>query len=288
MSSEEDEHRRLEELLMVTKTTKEVSNKLMKKGHNLVEAGQSARELATAIENLAKISPDGFFKQPLFASLAGGLKEFNTVAETEFGTVAHDKRLILLAQANVSSVAISTSAAALDYPSLRGPADAQPPEFKAFSDLLHRAADTSVVKQQTEYFGLDARRGEIRSPLQLLEAAEGALKRPFSDEGYAIAVLVPLREAIQQAVDELLKKRPSLGRTGGLAKKISAIGQHFGNAAISSDHIERIATSAHTLINRLSGAKDHEMGREQIADLFDQGISLLQSIFAMIDPRKLP
>ena len=281
MSNQENEQLRLEELLSLTKTTKEVSDKLMDKGRNLVEAGQSARELAIAFEGVATSSPDGFFNEKFVTSIASGFKEFNSVANSQIQAVALDKKLVQLAQGNLSSVAITTSAAA----SLSGAG--LPREWKAITELLHRTTDVGAVKRQMSDFGLAVPRGDICSSLQLFEAAEGALKRPFSDEGYATAVLVPLRESVQRAVDELLKRRAHVEKTGGWETKVVSIGQQLRKTEVSDDQLARIAASTHTLIDHLSAAKDHQMSREEISDLFDQGVSLLQSIFAMIDVEKL-
>jgi len=161
------------------------------------------------------------------------------------------------------------------------------PEFKAMEILLHRSVDVTKVKEAMRALALDVGHGPIRSPLQLLQSAEDALRRPFADEGYATAVLVPLRESIQGCVDELLKKRPTTEKTGSCSSKVASIARHCGKIALSPDHVDRVAATTHALINELSAAKDRQMDRDRIVSLFDQGVSLLQDLVSLIDAAKL-
>lgn len=285
MTYPDDEHKRLEELQEAIAVTKVVAPKLIEKGRNLTEAGQSALDWASALEVVAKNSPDGFFKASIFDPVSRGIGEFNSVATSQYDAITADKKLMLLAHANASTIAVSTSAAALD--AIQMVKVAAIPELKPLFTLLHRTADANAVKLSMKSLGLDMPLGQTRSPLQLLEAAETALRRPFADEGYATAVLVPLREAIQNVIDELLKRRVLTEKTGGWKSKVLSIGHTLGSAAISAGFVERIATTTHTLVDQLSGGKDRDMSREHIFALFDQGVSLLQDIFAMIEQEKL-
>lgn len=150
-----------------------------------------------------------------------------------------------------------------------------------------RSADVNGVVKSMRVLDLDIAHGGAHSPVELLRNAEEAFNRPFADEGYASAVLLPIRESIQGTIGELLKRRPTTEKTGSLANKVTSIARHCGKMGISSDHVDRVAATTHALINELSGAKDQRMNRERIAALFSQGISLLQDIVSLIDIKKL-
>lgn len=283
MTNPDDEDKK-QELLRALAETKEIAPKLMEKGRNFTEAGQNGLDWANRLESFAAKAPDGFFRSPMFTNVASGFREFNAIARQQYGQITADERLIGIVHANMTTTAVTTSATAITPFS---PETLVIPEFKAMEFLLHRSVDVNKIKEAMRALRLDMEHGSIRSPLQLLQTAEDALRRPFADEGYATAVLVPLRQSIQGSIDELLKKRPANEKTSGWSSKVASIARHCGKIAFSSDHVDRVGATTHTLINNLSAAKDRKMDRDQIASLFDQGISLLQDIVSLIDVEKL-
>jgi hypothetical protein len=213
-----------------------------------------------------------------------GFREFNSVAREQSDLITTDEILIRLSRQITTSATISSTAAATTY---FGPKAVASPELKSLQTLLHQTVDVDSVVKSMKLVGLDIARGLKRTPVQLLQTAQQAFKRPFASEGYAVAVLVPLRESIQGSINELLKKRPTNEKTGSWKKKIMSIGQHCGKSDVSSNQIERVAAIAHALIDELSGAKDRNMTRERIAGLPDQGVALLQDFLSLIDRNKL-
>jgi hypothetical protein len=283
MTNPDDEDKK-QELLRALAETKEIAPKLMEKGRNLTEAGQNALDWATRLEDFAAKAPGGFFRSPMFTNVASGFREFNSVALQQYGQITGDERLIGIVHATMTTTAVTTSATAMmSFP----PETLVMPQFKAIEILLHRSVDVTKVKEAMRALALDVGHGGIRSPVQLLQTAEDALRRPFADEGYATAVLVPLRESIQGSIEELLKKRPTTEKTGSWSNKVTSIARHCGKTPLSSDHVDRIAATTHALIDELSAAKDRHMDRDRIASLFDQGVSLLQDIVSLIDAERL-
>lgn len=278
MMNSDDEHRK-QELLNALADTKQIAPKLIEKGRNLTEAGQSAIDLASNLEKLAEKPPPGFFSNPIFTNVSSGFREFNSLALQQYGTITVDERLLQVFHSTATSTAVLTSVTTF-------PKAETIPELKSLEMLLHRTVDVTKIKESMQALGLGIKHGSTRSPLQLLQTAEEALRRPFADEGYATAVLVPLRESIQGTIEELLKKQPTTEKTGGWTKKVTSLARQCGKIAMSSDYIERVAATTHTLINELSAAKDRNMSRERIAHLFDQGVSLLQDIASLIDSEK--
>jgi hypothetical protein len=284
MTHSNDEHKKREGLLGEAAEAKRNSPKLIEKGRNLTEAGQSAHDSATAFEELARKAPDGFFSGPNFDHVLSGFREFNSMAREQSDLITTDEILIRLSRQITTSATISSTAAAT---TCFGPKAVASPELKSLEMLLHRTIDVDSVVKLMKLVGLDIGRGSKRTPVQLLQTAQQAFKRPFASEGYAVAVLVPLRESIQGSINELLKKRPTTEKTGRWKKKITSIGQHCGKSDVSSNQIERVAAITHALIDELSGAKDRNMTRERIAGLLDQGVALLQDFLSLIDRTKL-
>lgn len=279
-----DDEREKQELLRALAETKQIAPKLIEKGRNLTEAGQSALDWASNLEKLTEKSPSGFFRNPIFANVSSGFREFNSVAVEQYGKITADETLMQIFHSTATSTAVSTSATA--FISFGAKAEAIP-ELKALEMLLHRSVDVTMVKESMQLLGLDIAHGSTRNPLQLLQTAEEALRRPFANEGYATSVLVPLRESIQGAIDELLKRRPATEKAGSWTNKVRSIARHCGNIAISSEYVDRVAATTHTLIDELSAAKDRSMSRDRITTLFDQGVSLLQDIASLVDREKL-
>ncbi|TKS57999.1 MAG: hypothetical protein EWM72_03311 [Nitrospira sp.] len=282
--SKSDAEREKQELLRALAETKEIAPQLIEKGRNLTEAGQSALDLASIVESVASKAPAEFFRHPTFANVSSGFREFNSVAQTQYGQITEDVRLLGILHSTTTTTSVTTFAVA--FASFGSTTDAMP-ELKSMEMLLHRSVDVAKVRESMKTLGLDATHGDIRSPVMLLCTAEEALRRPFANEGYATAVLVPLRESIQGCVDELLKLRPTVEKAGGWADKVASIARHCGKIANSPDHVDRVAATTYTLINELSAAKDRQMNRDRIVALFDQGVSVLEDIVFLVDRDRL-
>jgi hypothetical protein len=281
----EEEQLRMEELLRAARETKSVAPQLVKKARNLTEASQRAIDTATAVEDLAKNAPDGFFADPRFDVVIRGLREFNSAASTQTRRITADKSLLLFAQGNMTSTAVVSGYTALNFPvTAMAPAE---PQLRALGLLIQRSSDVEAIRGAMTELGLHTPHGANQSAVQLLSSAEEALKRPHSDKGYAHAVLFPLREAIDETVAELLKRRKTPSKAKGWTAKIVSIGEELGNAAASQTYIARVAETASVLFDSLSGSKKLEMGREDIVGLFNQGLAVLRDICSLVDPKKL-
>ena len=126
--------------------------------------------------------------------------------------------------------------------------------------------------------GLHVEHGATLTPLQHLQSADAAFKRPPADQDDAHAVLLPLRHAIQGTIEELLKARPYPEKASSWVDKVKSVGRHLGRAATPPIQIQMVATTTHTLIDRLSAAKDRVMSREMISALFDESIFCFETL----------
>lgn len=280
-----DDERKKQELLRIVAETKEIAPKLIEKGWNLTEAAQSALDWANVIENLAAEAPTDFLLYPIFTHVSTGFREFNSAALKQHGQITEDENLTRIVHATATTVSVASTSVAFVFGGAK--AEETIPKLKPMRELLSRTVDTIRVQESMKIIGLDAAHGGKHSPVELLRIADEAFKRPFTNEGYESSVLLSLRESIQGAIDELLKRRPTTEKTASWRKKVTSIARCCGKIGMSFDFVDQVAATTDTLINELSGAKNRRMSRQDIATLFNEGVSLLRDIVSLIDPAKL-
>jgi hypothetical protein len=263
---------------------KQNAERVIQTGRAWTEAGQQMLDLANAVEKVVIYPvPEMIGDAIFFKHTIGGLREFNILAEgTRFKNATElGHRLSTLSSTSVTSAAVSSSLFAWEVPD-------KYPQVRPLVALQRRSADSSVTKQLLQEFGLDTNAGQDRSAHGLLVSAEDALKAPSSADGYEASVLIPLRESINRAVDELLKRRKSQREIkGGLKGKITELAEQCGRDGSSPEDVARVADTTHLLNDRLSGAKKRTMTREEIGDLFAQGVGVLKDILTLVDRAKL-
>jgi len=285
MTDAEDEQRKLEEISEVVRETKRIAPKLIEKGRNLTEAGQIALDWADGLETLTKSAPDGFFGAPIYEDLLRASRTFNNMAEQQYRRITDDGHLISVIVSNVTTTAVSTSMSSEEYV---GQNAAEMPGMRPLVTLVKRISSASAVAQSMRALGLDTVHPGNLSAVHCLLSAEEALKRPFTDERYVTAVLLPLRESIEATVAELVRRRPTQEKiSGGWKEKIRSIAHHCGHSSLPPEQVELVAVTTHTLVDELSGGKRQQMPRDRIGEKFDQGVSLLRDIVALVDPTKL-
>jgi hypothetical protein len=105
------------------------------------------------------------------------------------------------------------------------------------------------------------------------------------DLDQAIGCLIPLREAIQESVGELLRRRPVQGKVG--QDKIINIGSHLGYDNLPPNTFTNLDNQYGPLIDGLSSAKGHDLSREKINELLWKGTLFLETLLSAIDPAKI-
>jgi hypothetical protein len=151
------------------------------------------------------------------------------------------------------------------------------------NEAMERSPLADTALSSLRRLGLDRRAGDARSPLELLEDAKAALDRPSRPDGSPASVLILLRECILAAVAEMLRRRPVQEPTRGTRDKLTSLGQHCARQGLKTDHFERLATNMDSVVNELSGAKQAQMSRQWVSELFNQGLTLLNALLESID-----
>lgn len=149
--------------------------------------------------------------------------------------------------------------------------------------ILERSPLVEEVKRSMCRLGLDKRGGNSRTPLELLEEAQGALDRPVIQGGGPTTVLIPLRECIDAVITELVRRRPKQEPVKGWSGKVVSVGRHCAHPGLKLDHFDRIGADVEILMNQLSGAKQTSMNREELNRFFHRGTLFLKALMDSID-----
>jgi hypothetical protein len=133
---------------------------------------------------------------------------------------------------------------------------------------------------------LDHRAADRKCPVDLLIEAREAMERPATDDSVT-SILIPLRESIEAAITELVRRRPQQEEAKKTQAKVISIGAHCGKTGLSAVHFEQKGEEAAMLLNRLSGAKQAGLDRVRLTALYQEGLLLLAALLESVDGSKL-
>jgi hypothetical protein len=159
--------------------------------------------------------------------------------------------------------------------------------IERFDRLLDRNLLIPEVKSLLRKFGLDARAGSDRSPLELFEDAVAALEAPNTPDDSPSSITLPVRHCIDDSIERLLKRQQVQARQKGRPSKISFIGQHSGKNGLTVDHFERLGFDVETLNDDLSDTKSAALPRYDAIKLFERGALFIKSLLSSVDESKL-
>jgi hypothetical protein len=132
-----------------------------------------------------------------------------------------------------------------------------PADVEAAKRRLHQTLERFPLAEQAQSLmqrlGLDRRSGSRRAPLELLAEARGALEVPAFTHGALTSVLIPLRECIEAAIAELLRRRPTQEPAGKAQEKLRSIGRQCHRDGLDAAYFERLALESEALLDDLSG-----------------------------------
>ncbi len=120
---------------------------------------------------------------------------------------------------------------------------------------LDRTPLLDEARSSMQRLGLDSRGGGLRAPIDLLDEAGGALEQPVVPGGRATSVLIPLRECIEAALSELLRRRSLQEPASKVVGKVTSIGRQCARVDLPPGHFERLGTDGDVLLNDLSSTK---------------------------------
>lgn len=165
----------------------------------------------------------------------------------------------------------------------------------AFRDAWNRYAEVSsrpTVKAEVvsflKSFGLDVLAPSKNSSLDLFQTAHQAYETPISQSNPVITSLIPMREAVETAIDELLRYRPQQEATGSSYRaKIKSIGSQLCKDMISDVVVQEWADQWHDISDKdLSASKRYRMTREEWSRRLNRATLLFHSFLSGLDPNK--
>jgi hypothetical protein len=177
-----------------------------------------------------------------------------------------------------------------------------PQEFKPkFSDaaqeynsLIDRAANRHEAVDLFRSLGLDKSFHGRRSALEQFEVAYDAMEKPVTGAtDPAQTSLLPIREAIETALDHLLYLRPNRVNIGDVEgknkdwRKIIAISADLKKGNIPDQIVQSWARDWSNLKDDLSYAKIDPLDRSEWARLLNKATLFVISFFSGLDPEKL-
>jgi len=282
----EDDRRKA--LLREIQAARNAADRVLYAGHKVVRAGQDARDLAGVAEGFFRALPDD-------SALRPGIWD-NQLAQ--WGAL-HDKmrsyvvsfHLPEIVASGTTLTTFSTTTVMFNPDLISSLPDDVRPTVRAAVARLHDLIDREdwVPKTRAEFarLGLSASAKCDTDPLRLLAEAQDALLQPSSPETSPSGVLIPMREAIEQAITWLLPQRPRQEPAPTWREKIRSIGRQAGRATVLVDEFDRLAADATKLIDALSGAKQRAYSRDDVHMLFKQALIFLLAFLRALDEKKL-
>jgi hypothetical protein len=152
--------------------------------------------------------------------------------------------------------------------------------------VINRPPHRKEVHDLVKEFGLDKAMPRQKSVLQQFETAWAAYDRPVTSDSPINTSLLPIREAIESTISELLRHRPKQESTKNLKEKIISIGNQLARDGILTDSIQGWASKWQDLQNKLSGSKNEDLSRSEWHKLLLEATLFLKELLLGLDISK--
>ncbi len=275
-----------EELLRLLEGVGPQAQKLEFIGQEIVQFAWFSRDVAGPLSNLVAQFPEGQMSVEEWNRQLATWRDWHDTAsrlhETATTVNSFGAQCYGATNATVSGV----------MPLFQGmlPAPPPPPALEARTKLFQTLGRHPMVTEalaSMQRLGLGARSSDYRSPADLLREARSALDCPFVGEGGPVSVLITLRECIGAVISELVWRRPKQEPAKKWSNKVVSVGRQCERPNMPHGHFDRLGVDADKLMDELSGAKQATMSRDVLAEYFQRGLLLLNSLMNGIDQTRL-
>jgi hypothetical protein len=239
-----------DEFLHILKDVNNDAQNMIAKGREIVEQGQFIADLASCNEEYISCIPDdsALSQKQWNNQIAswGRLHTYASSANSIYGTVDR-----LHFATDSSSVASSAAISVACIPSL--PPPSQEPArraFERFELIIEKSNMLQKVEREIKRLALTTSTTDSQSILSLLTQADQAFRVPSISGVSPMAVLLPLREAINRIFADLLLRRQSQEKTKNNKEKVFSICTQTSFRGVDKTHIDQLADEAIEL-NRL-------------------------------------
>ena len=284
MTNEESEKK--DKLLEILGNAKKDADNLTSAGRDIVKKGQFAADLANCSEEYIRCLPDDSFFSP--QQWDNQINAWTQWREEAGHAYAKFRIQALDFASDSTSVATSAAISSVYIPSLPQPSQAPARKaYERYEQLLEQLNEIKEFEAELNRLGLVSPGSGHEGILSLLRQSDHAFKMPSTKEVSPSAVLIPLREAINKSLADLLPKRPQQEAANGHRGKITSICKQCSRDGVSSTQIDQLANQAEELNNLLSRSKQDAMTRDRVRELMNRGFILLRSFLKTIDDNKL-
>lgn len=165
--------------------------------------------------------------------------------------------------------------------------------FKAawshYTEVTNRPNLKTEVIELIKSFNLHRSPQGKKSTLELFKIAHEAYEFPISQDNPVITSLIPLRESIESAIDELMRLRPRQEKTGSsYRKKLLSIGTQLRKDTITDIVLQEWGDQWHDISDKdLSAAKRYNMSRDVWSIKLNRATQFFHSFLTGLDPKKL-
>lgn len=161
-------------------------------------------------------------------------------------------------------------------------------------EVIERAANKEKAYKLMGQLGLDESHvdGQL-SPLEQFRTAYDALERPVSGEDrVATTTLIPMREAIDSALDNLLHRVSGASLTAADGpnrpfRKVAVIGRELALDEVDESQRQKWAQDWVRLLDELSDGKKEIIERDELRRLVNKATLLVIGLLSGLDPKKV-
>ena len=280
----DDPVKKKEEFVTEISEAKSEAARLEALGQEIARVGRYVQDVAGPMGDLVSALPAETLSAEVWERETQGWRAFRVAAGKveKYRTVVSSLSATSLAATSTSTGMLVTIATSITPPS---------PKVQSATSQLHEALASLPLADRAHAsmrrLGLDRGATGRRAPLDLLEEARGALERPAVQQGGAPSTLLTLRESINGAMTDLLRRRAKQEPAGKDSEKVVSIGRQCGRDGLDPGYFDRLAAQAGPLLDELSGSKNAEMPREQVTRLFNRGVLFLVALLEGINETRL-
>lgn len=153
--------------------------------------------------------------------------------------------------------------------------------------IITREADEKLLVDLMISFGLDTSESGKKSPVELILTGFQAFKAPVNENNPVSTSLIPIRTAIENTINKLLKQKQTQGVTKNWHAKILSIGDQLRRDEISIETIESLAHNWDQMLDKyLSSSKEQNIKRDEWEMRIKEVILWFRSFLASLDSKK--
>ncbi len=283
--ADEEKDKKKQDLLRLVSQVEDEASKITSQGREIVKQGQFTSDVARYTKQFIEAVPDGFFSPTQWDAHTNIWQNALERATTYKDSLGNPMSFALIADSTAtSSTTIITSSLIVRLPpETQGAAQKA---YEGFEQTLEQANIRKDIDTETNRLGLIALTGK-ETISSLLVQAEQAFTTPSIKEVSPPAVLIPLREAIDQTYSILLRRRPVQEPAKTDSDKVRSICTQCGQIGIDNAQIDLLTGEAPQLKKLLSGAKQDSLSRDVVREHLNRGLIYLLTLLRALDASKM-